>query len=123
MTERDLLIGYVGKKPLTAGDVNLSFPGDLTDWLCIATLTVVAGYQFEDEIQLHITNQEINKNLKSLELFLSYLLSYPPTIPHKFNLHIGITGGTQGILRREPISRNDNIVLASGGIDSTAGLM
>jgi 7-cyano-7-deazaguanine synthase in queuosine biosynthesis len=120
MTSEDSRIGLVGTTPINVGDITINPKNILTDWVRISLLTTLAGYSFQDQLLVKVFNPSI-KDKNSLESFLSYLLQYPAGLPHIFNIKLELEKSCS--LLPPPDASSRVVVLASGGLDSAAGLM
>ncbi|MDO8592034.1 MAG: 7-cyano-7-deazaguanine synthase [bacterium] len=119
-----MILGKVGNRSFNTSELKVDTGSKQPDTLVkSALLTTLAGYLEEDKIEIYDRRFYPKEKLDS---FLSYIISDKRAAPRKFNLDIKFRG--EVTKNAKPPKSNggnslDGIVLFSGGLDSTAGLI
>jgi 7-cyano-7-deazaguanine synthase in queuosine biosynthesis len=109
-----MTIGKIGNKPVEG------FLDTATDSLSrLGILAVIAGYKAENRIELQGAVIDTRIDLESL---LSYILNHPRFSPIEFDVELRMSGTESPTSSHHGHAKAD-VVLFSGGIDSTSALL
>jgi len=115
------LIGCIADETVLSSEINLSKTISESSWVRTAILTTIAGYRFENSIWVNGQAPVSIKKIKKLEQFLSFLVNEKRYHSKTFSFNIKYDDYYNSL--NKPIISDDILVLSSGGVDSTAGLM